>query len=301
VRVAIVVAALTRIAHADGSDAEKAFQRGHELLKAGKIDEACTAFGESLKLDFQYGTLYNLAGCDEKRGKLLAAWQEYERLAAEDTNAPRRAHSKELASQLEPRVPKLVVDIAAPRPAGIAVAIDGTPIAELGAPQPVELGSHEIVATAPGFQRWRTTITAGERATVKVQPALEPLPAGAPVKPLPPVETPEPAMDRRMVRDYPVVGPTLTIAGGASLAFGVGLALHARSLFESSKAGAMRGEPAALEDNRNAVRDGNIATGFVVAGIVVAPIGALLWHRGTWIVTPRADARGGAVSISGRF
>ena len=71
--------------------------------------------------------------------------------------------------------------------------------------------------------------------------------------------------------------------------------------FPDSKVGAMMGDPSALDDNRNAVRDGNIATAFTVAGIVVAPIGALLWHRGTWIVTPRADSRGGAVSVSGRF
>ena len=63
----------------------------------------------------------------------------------------------------------------------------------------------------------------------------------------------------------------------------------------------MLGIPSGLADNRDAVHYGNIATGFSVVGIVLAPVGAVLWHRGTWIVTPRADARGGAVSLSGRF
>jgi hypothetical protein len=105
-----------------------------------------------------------------------------------------------------------------------------------------------------------------------------------------------------MEREYPTLGPTLTIAGGASLVFGIAFGFHAKSLYDSSKTAAMMGAPSALDDNRNAVRDGNIATGFAVAGLIIAPIGAILWHRGTWIVTPRADSRGGAaVSLSGQF
>jgi tetratricopeptide (TPR) repeat protein len=276
------------------ADAEQAFERGRALLDAGKLDEACAAFADSLRLDFQYGTLYNLGRCEDKRGKPYAAWRSFRRLADEDTNAARRARAAALATQLEPRVPKLVIDVPAGRPAGFAVSIDGEIIAELGAPQPVDVGSHEIVATAPGFQRWRTTITAGEGATMRVRPALEHLLGGDDVH----VDV---RPDRRYVRDFPVAGPAVTVAGGVTLVAGIALALHAKNIYDSSKTGAAAGAAGSLDDNRQAVRDGNIATVLSVVGLVAVPAGAVLWHRGTWMVTPRADGNGAALSVSGQF
>ena len=60
------------------------FERGRALQKDGKTAEACAAFGESLRLEFAYGTLFNVANCAELDGNLGTAWKAYHRLASED-------------------------------------------------------------------------------------------------------------------------------------------------------------------------------------------------------------------------
>src|SRR5258706_8661209 len=109
-------------AHADPAAANAAFARGQKLYDQGKFDEACTAFEQSLKEDFAFGALYNLADCDVKRGHLLTAFEEYKRLAAEDTKLDRRAASEDAAKKLAARVPKIVV-VADARP-GLVVYLD---------------------------------------------------------------------------------------------------------------------------------------------------------------------------------
>src|SRR5439155_21955242 len=123
VRFAILATvAWTRVAAAGPHDADDAFKRGHDLMDAGKLAEACAAFEVSLQLDFQYGTLYNLATCEERRGHIAAAWRMYKRLAAEDTNSARGAHAGELAASLSPRVPRIILEPHVPPP-GLVVAL----------------------------------------------------------------------------------------------------------------------------------------------------------------------------------
>jgi hypothetical protein len=297
-RSSVVVAVLVcaRVAAADPTPAEAAFDRGRELLKQGKLDDACAAFHDSLELDFQYGTLYNLAGCEEKRGKLVAAWKAYRRLQSEDKNQGRSTHAGELAAQLEKRLPKLSIDLA-PVPAGVTISIDNER-AELGAPIPVEAGSHAIAVAAPGYHPWRITVTATEGVVTKVQPAL--VVDTAPAPPTPPA-SPPPKLDRRLVRDHPILGPTLTISGGASIALAIGLGLHAHSVYADNLSAARMGNQAALARTNDAITYGNVATVFTVAGLLVLPVGGFLWHQGMWVVTPQAEAHGGSVAVSGRF
>ena len=61
--------------------AEETFNKGRELLKQGKYAAACTEFEQSQKLDPQFGTQYNLAGCYDQIGKLATAWNLYRELA----------------------------------------------------------------------------------------------------------------------------------------------------------------------------------------------------------------------------
>jgi hypothetical protein len=50
------------------------FRQGRDLLAAGKVAEACSAFEESQKLEPAVTTLFNLAGCREKLGQFATAW-----------------------------------------------------------------------------------------------------------------------------------------------------------------------------------------------------------------------------------
>jgi hypothetical protein len=154
---------------AQKADADAAFQRGRAHLAAGEIAQACAEFEASMRFDAQLGTLYNLATCHERLGKLATAWTEYKELVATDTNAPRVRDAKRKVAELEPRLTRmrLVVQAAAP---GLVVRRDDRDVTSLvGGDYPVDPGTYTFVAEAPG--RERATIVAelaGDGATVEV-------------------------------------------------------------------------------------------------------------------------------------
>src|SRR5262245_28993804 len=69
-----VAAAAPASAQPAGAQAEALFRQGRELLAAGKVAEACTAFEESQKVDPAVTTLLNLASCREMNSQLATAW-----------------------------------------------------------------------------------------------------------------------------------------------------------------------------------------------------------------------------------
>ncbi|HTR51376.1 MAG TPA: hypothetical protein VMJ10_11760, partial [Kofleriaceae bacterium] len=89
----LCVLASTR-ASAQKADADAAFQRGRSLMASGDIAKACTEFEASMRFDPEWGTLYNLALCHERLGKLATAWTELNELGASDTNAARAHDAK---------------------------------------------------------------------------------------------------------------------------------------------------------------------------------------------------------------
>jgi hypothetical protein len=85
------------------------------------------------------------------------------------------------AAALEPRLPRLVIRVAAPVP-GLGVLRDGAPVdgALLGTAMYVDPGEHTVTATAPGHAPFEATVRAVEaqEATVEI-PALAPAPAAS--------------------------------------------------------------------------------------------------------------------------
>ena len=72
------IAGIARDAHAgDAAAAQALFEQGKKLMAEKKYAEACPKFEESQKLRPGIGTLFNLADCHEKVGKLTAAYQEF--------------------------------------------------------------------------------------------------------------------------------------------------------------------------------------------------------------------------------
>ena len=184
----LAAAAFPRAAGADANTAaaEAAFQRAVKLRADGKWAEACEAFKQSLELDAQLGTRFNLAGCYEKIGKLVLAWQLYSELAQRDTNAGRKARAAKLAAQLQPRLSWLRID-APGKADGFAVTLDGEAATRLlGIETPLDQGAHELVATAPGRAPWRQTVTLreGEHRVIAIQ-ALAAAASEAPAGPEP--------------------------------------------------------------------------------------------------------------------
>ena len=215
--VALALASASARAQSAKAAAEAAFRKGKELLATGDTAGACAAFEDSEKLDVQLGTQYNLALCYEKLGKLTSAWINFSEVAAKDGKGGRRDDAAKRAKALEPRLTKLVIAVTAPVE-GESVKIGALDVSVLaGSPSPIDTGSYEVVASAPGFVRWHGHVdVTGEGKTITVEvPALARGDVELPLPPAPPPPAPH--------HGRAIAG--LAIAGAGVIAVGAGLGL----------------------------------------------------------------------------
>ncbi len=169
------------VAHAQSKAAlaEGLFNDGKRLLDAGQVSAACGKFAESQNLDPAPGTLFFLATCHEKEGKLASAWGEYLEVApqyARVGKSEKEQLCKERAAALEPKLSRLTLNMA-DRPKGLTLTIDGKSLGEglLGTPLPLDPGEHVLVVSAPGKKSAEQKLSvAPSGGTTKVDiPALE--------------------------------------------------------------------------------------------------------------------------------
>ncbi|WP_437602764.1 hypothetical protein WMF28_14170 [Sorangium sp. So ce590] len=152
---------------------------GKALMKKGKLAEACPKIEESYRLSPRSATLLALATCHEKQGKLATAWSEYIDLGAaarKEGNKRLEADAKARGARLEPRLPRLTVNVSRPAAVeGLEVTLDGAPLDSSiwGQARPIDPGAHKVSASAPGRKTWEgsVSIKRGERKAVAV-PAL---------------------------------------------------------------------------------------------------------------------------------
>jgi hypothetical protein len=142
-------------ATAIGSAAERLFSEGRALLDEGNLELACTKFEESYQLaPGAMGTLFNLALCNERRGRLATAWiEQQEVLAASRATRPDRvALAEERLRAIAPRVTTLT--IVAPHAAEtptLVVTLDGVALpASSWSNLKIDGGQHKVAAAAEG-------------------------------------------------------------------------------------------------------------------------------------------------------
>jgi serine/threonine-protein kinase len=241
----------TAFSQGTGAQAEVLFRQGRDLLAAGKLAEACSAFEESQKLEPAVTTLLNLAGCREKLGQLASAWGLFLD-AARQTRSAADAASQQLqrvaaarAQQLESRVSRLTITVPPPNQLeGLEItrAPDRIGAAMWNQALPIDGGTYTITAQAPGMPLWSTQVTVApenDARTVEV-PDLRTLPrddpkpaAGTPpaingVQAIPPRPAPPHTSSK--------VGPLVVGASGlALLGGGLGLELWAESKYAAAK------------------------------------------------------------------
>jgi hypothetical protein len=314
----LALAILGRVAHAEPSAADKAFKEGRELFKAGKFTEACAQFEKSEQLDPQIGTLFNLAQCDEKVGKLASAIEAYRKIVAEDTKNPKRkATAAEYAVKLGLRVPKLVVQVVDPPP-GLVITLQGaagTKPIQGNEPVEVDFGDYTIVARANGFRELTRTAKIGEESKTTTVPATlerdhvdvpvvshEPMAVNTP----PPHDEPPPP---------PSHGKAIAVlgAGGVALATGLvfGLLTHNKWNDAQAVCGGVTCPTQAKVDEANTLADrahtfGTISTVLVVGGGVAMAAGIVLWitaptKEHAVHVTASASASSAGLVVAGWF
>jgi hypothetical protein len=267
---ALAAILLPAIAAADDrSDAEELFVQGRAAMAAKDYARACVLFEASLSKERATGTLLNLALCHEARGAVATAWGELHAVedrsrAATPPQLERADFARKRADEVEPKIPRLRVH-GAP---GVAIAIDGRAAPEelLAIGAPVDLGEHEVAATAQHKRPWvaRVRITElGSTQEVRV-PSL----ADADQEP-------------SAGADAPRAGRTIGFVVG-----GVGLASIATGavfgLFAASKRGASQCPAPCTDDTAarraydSALLDANVANVTIGVGLLAVTVGLVL-------------------------
>jgi hypothetical protein len=194
----------------DSAVAQALFERGVAALEAGELDAACPALAESHRLDPRPGTLFALAECEVRAGKVASAFGHYQdylglisRLSAEqqERHAERAASAREQTRALRPQVPTLTLVLPAAAPPGLLVERDGITLRgpALGVALPIDPGEHVVVTRDSAGNETRATVTivAGEalRLELRVPEAAAEQAPPAVATPLmlpPPQPTPDP-------------------------------------------------------------------------------------------------------------
>jgi hypothetical protein len=204
---ALAVLASASGANAQVGDAERAaardlFRQGDSLQREGKFSEALDKFQRAEQVIQAPTNVLRVAECEAALGKLVEAAESFRAVVRWPLppNAPPAFQSaidqaKGELAQVEPRVPKLLVQAT---PAGVAnesMVVDGTavPGALIGEPFPLDPGDHKVLVTAPGYSSAEQVVTLKERETktlaVDLHPvagAIVPAPAGSTSTPPPP-------------------------------------------------------------------------------------------------------------------
>jgi hypothetical protein len=183
----------------DPAAAEELFRQGRAAAQKQDFTTACAKFRESNRLDPAVGTVFNIADCEEKLGRLATSWTLFQevvqRLPSDDE---RRGIARDRARALEGRVPTLTIHLEPSSRSDVVVRRDGVVLgaASLETALPVDPGEHTVIVEAPGTQSALFTSRVGvaEHASLVVKlgtisTATEPS-AGPPLNPSAPAAHP---------------------------------------------------------------------------------------------------------------
>jgi len=278
----------------DPAAADELFERAKELLRQGEWGQACPKLEASMELDPAVGTLLKLAKCAEHDHKLALALHDYQaaltlnRDKPDETEARRAeldAFARAALAELEPRVPKLRIEVDG-APPGLRVTRGGEeiPAAALGEALPVNPGDVEVVATAPGYLAEHRSLTVEEgksvtlSLTLRKTPALAPMPA--PTTATAPVAAPP--LSARRVGAY-VAGGTGLAALATAGGFAIDTIVQANKVSGACPGDVCRGTQEASTgrgDVSAAQTAQTTALVLLAAGVVLGTVAPLLYFSG---------------------
>lgn len=164
--------ARAQVSDADRTAARDLYNQGWSLQQAGRYADALDRYQRSVAVFPAPTTAFRIAQCKEALGKLVEAAEDLRAIthAALPAGSPsafvtaQRDATSELAA-VEPRIPKVTINVNPPGLQGLVVTIDGAtmPNALVGVPRPVDPGKHTITATAPGYATAQQEVEVRER------------------------------------------------------------------------------------------------------------------------------------------
>jgi len=157
--------------------AREQFGQALALQTAGDWAGALSLLKEVTAVKSTPQVRFNMALCEEKLGRLVAALGDYE-LAAADARAENADQvAEEVEGRLEAlrlRIPKITVKRGGGAEAA-SVSIDGVALGDqvLDTPMPIDPGPHTVEAKAPGYKPFRKSVRVAERQSEVVEVVME--------------------------------------------------------------------------------------------------------------------------------
>lgn len=295
---ALVGSAAPRTAEAqerpdDVGRARELFVQAGELRDRGDLRGALEKFEAAHGLAVNPITTFELAGTYATLGMLVEARDAYASIARQPTRPGETERATEARRQgptaaeaLRRRIPMLSIKIAVPADA-LSVSLDDHPVppAALEAPQPVDPGTHHLLATSAGGARAEQTIIVSEGESREVRLTVTPAAAPAPTVELEPkASAPSRAPDARGNH----LGPFAYAGFGVGAAgFVVGTVLAGATLSKASSISVDCGTTACVQSAKDATHSArDLGTAAVVsytlaaAGVGVGLADILLYKPG---------------------
>ncbi len=324
---AAATCALPRTASAQG-DPQKAataaslFDQANAAMEQKNYATACPLYERVVDLiPDGVGAKLALAECYEASGRLASAYGMYVATegAALRQNQPERVQkARERKEALKPRLAYLVIEVpdAVKQAPGFTLKKDNADVvgAELGAPVPVDRGEHVLLTSATNRANWekRFSVNDGERITVRIELGPEGQSGTVTTGPKGDVQVVPPAggkgkTEKNFFSPLRIAGLGIGITGVVGAAIGIGLGVKAKGLYDDSneKDGCDPVSNACptsegVDKRSDAVLFGNVSTGLVIAGGVLAAGGIVMFA-----VAPSEDVKVGIapgyVSVTAAF
>ena len=194
-----------QVTDAERAAARQLFKEGDDLQRAGKFADALDKFQRAQQVFSAPTNMLRIAECDAALGRLVEAAESYRALVRTPLppGSPPAFQSavdqaKGELAQVEPRVPKLLIQVDPPTAPGQQLQVDGQtiPSALIGEPFPLDPGQHRVLVTASGYVSAEQSVSLRERETKTLPVSLKPISGvtyqtgGAPAPP--PGPTPPP-------------------------------------------------------------------------------------------------------------
>jgi hypothetical protein len=174
--------AAAQVTESERAAARQLFKEGDELQRVGKFTDALDKFQRAQQVFSAPTNVLRIAECEAALGHLVASAESYRALVRTPLPAgspPAFQAAVDQArgelAQVEPRVPKLVVQVEPPNVAAPQLQIDGQPVpaALLGEPFPLDPGPHKVLVYASGYVGAEQSVVLKERETRTLQVPLK--------------------------------------------------------------------------------------------------------------------------------
>jgi tetratricopeptide (TPR) repeat protein len=161
---------------AQGSEgmAKGHYASGKSYYQQGRYRDAIREFKAALRLSEKPGLYYNIALCWERLGNLQKAIEYRRKYLKALPNASDAQQVKLQIASLKERLRATSVVLKG-GPAGAEVRLDGKSMGKLPLKEPISVrpGSHKIVVTKPGYERFKSVVGVSAGQSLEVQVEME--------------------------------------------------------------------------------------------------------------------------------